>query len=57
MLTALGNAVPSHLLDHQLFDFKKLKTATGDVEAELDLAVGHKDSSSEFGVPSFELAK
>lgn len=44
MLTALGNAKPSHLLDHQLFDFKKLQAISGDVEAELDLVLGHTDN-------------
>ena len=44
MLNALGNTVPSHLLDHQLFDFKRLGTdVTGDVEAELDLVMSHAD--------------
>jgi len=44
MLTALGHAVPTHLLDPHLFDFRKLAAGTGDVEAELDLALGHTDS-------------
>ncbi len=44
MLTALGKAVPTHLLDPNLFDFRKLSATTGDVEAELDLALGHTDS-------------
>ena len=43
MLNAVGNIAPSQLLDHNLFDFKKLGTGVGDIEAELDLAVGHTD--------------
>jgi len=44
MLTALGNAVPTHLLDPELFDFKKLSAGSGDLAAELDLVLGHTDS-------------
>jgi len=43
MLNALGNVAPSQLLDHDLFNFKTLGTATGDIESELDLALGHTD--------------
>ena len=44
MLTALGHAVPSHLLDPNLFDFKRLSSGVGDIAAELDLALGHTDT-------------
>src|SRR5437016_7586385 len=44
MLTALGHAIPTHLLDPNLFDFKKLSAGRGNVEGELDLALGHTDS-------------
>lgn len=43
MLKAMGNTVPSHLLDRELFDFKQLTARVGDVESELDFAVGHTD--------------
>jgi len=43
MLNAMGKVIPSHLLDHELFDFKKLTAGRGDVAAELDLALGHTD--------------
>jgi hypothetical protein len=46
MLTALTNAVPSHLLDPTLFDFKRLRAATGNVEAELDAALGHVEEET-----------
>lgn len=56
ILTAVGNVVPSHLLDHQLFDFKRLGNAIGDVEAELDLAVGHADEIAETSVSAAALS-
>ncbi|MBC7910533.1 MAG: tRNA 2-thiocytidine(32) synthetase TtcA [Pyrinomonadaceae bacterium] len=46
MLTALGNALPSHLLDPNLFDFRKHAPTTGDVEAELNAAIGHVEEPS-----------
>lgn len=53
MLTALGHAVPSHLLDPQLFDFKQFApVSTGDVEAELDAAIGHADPAGELMPPA-----
>ena len=39
MLTALGNAVPTHLLDRDLFDFSSLRAEVGDVVSELDRAL------------------
>jgi len=47
MLTALGNAVRTHLLDSNLFDFKSLSAGIGDVSAELDAAVGMHDENGE----------
>jgi tRNA 2-thiocytidine biosynthesis protein TtcA len=43
MMTALGNVIPSHLLDPSIFNFKDLGSVVGDIEAELDLVVGHEE--------------
>jgi tRNA 2-thiocytidine biosynthesis protein TtcA len=41
MFAALGRVVPSHMLDHNLFDFKSLSAGVGDIEAELDAVLAH----------------
>jgi tRNA 2-thiocytidine biosynthesis protein TtcA len=41
MLAALGHAVPSHLLDKRLYDFKRLSISSGDVKVELDAILEH----------------
>jgi tRNA 2-thiocytidine biosynthesis protein TtcA len=46
MLTALGNAIPSHLLDPKLFR-KLAPVSPADLEAELDAAIGHADPAGE----------
>ncbi|MFN2481265.1 MAG: tRNA 2-thiocytidine(32) synthetase TtcA [Pyrinomonadaceae bacterium] len=48
MLTALGNATPSHLLDPKLYDFRRLApVSSADIEAELDAAFGHADPAGD----------
>ena len=53
MLRSLQNVVPSHLMDHKLFDFKNLK-ATGLADAAGDIAFDHEmptpDAAGEFSV-------
>ncbi|MEW6126157.1 MAG: tRNA 2-thiocytidine(32) synthetase TtcA [Acidobacteriota bacterium] len=41
MLKAIGNVIPSHLLDTRLFDFQSL--ASGNLADELDAAIGMQD--------------
>ena len=45
MLTALGNAVPTHLLDRELFDFKAIGAGVGNLADELDSALGVHDDT------------
>lgn len=47
MLAALGNVAPSHLLDPALYDFRRFTETAGDVETELDAAIGHIDTFDE----------
>lgn len=45
MLTALGNTVPTHLFDQELFDFKSIGAGTGNLADELDAALGVHDET------------
>ncbi len=47
MLTALGNVVPTHLLDGNLFDFRSISAGIGDVSNELDAAIGVHDEQGQ----------
>lgn len=47
MLTALGNVIPTHLLDGEIFDFKRISAAVGDISTELDAAIGVHDEQGE----------
>ena len=46
MMAALGQVVPSHLLDSRLFDFKALAAQPGDIAAELDAIFEHAQELS-----------
>lgn len=53
MLTALGNVVPTHLMDGALFDFKNISAGVGDVSNELDAALGvHDDDGRALAEPA-----
>lgn len=45
MFAALGKIVPSHMMDHDLFDFKSLGAGVGDIEAELDAVLAHDEDA------------
>ncbi len=47
MLTALGNVIPTHLLDGEIFDFKAISAGVGDISTELDAAIGVHDEQGQ----------
>ncbi|MDQ3908553.1 MAG: tRNA 2-thiocytidine(32) synthetase TtcA [Acidobacteriota bacterium] len=48
MLTAMGNVIPSHLLDPRLYDFRRLApVAREEIERELDEVFGHADARAD----------
>lgn len=47
MLTALGNVIPTHLLDGEIFDFKRISAGVGDISTELDAAIGVHDEQGQ----------
>lgn len=47
LLAALQRVTPSHLMDPEQFDFKRLRPGVGSVEAELDAVLGHLEVEAE----------
>ncbi len=47
MFAALGRVIPSHMMDHKLFDFKQLSPGVGDLSKELDAVLAHSELDSE----------
>ncbi|MFY9224144.1 MAG: tRNA 2-thiocytidine(32) synthetase TtcA [Blastocatellia bacterium] len=46
MFAALGRIIPSHMMDHKIFDFKSLSAGSGDLSAELDSVLAHGENIS-----------
>ncbi len=51
LLSALGNASPSRLMDRRLFDFRNLAARTGDVNEELEAALARRDMTGPGAFP------
>jgi tRNA 2-thiocytidine biosynthesis protein TtcA len=54
MFTAMGNIVPSHMMDKRLYDFMGLK-ATGVPDPEGDKAFDHEEEAPAQGVVQLQL--